>query len=40
MASTTSFTLPQPDSDHKLSIIENNGPLTKAGDLFLKILSD
>jgi len=38
MASATSFTLPHPDSDRKSSIIENNGSLVDAGELFLKIL--
>jgi len=38
MLSATSFTLPQPDSDHKSSIIENNGPLNEAGEQFVRLL--
>lgn len=38
MQSVSMFNLPDPNSSGNFSIIENNGPLAKAGELFLKIL--
>jgi ribose 1,5-bisphosphokinase len=38
MQSADKFSPPELNSDNRSSIIENNGPLVEAGDLFLKIL--